>query len=272
VTPRPVHADSAPRLAPEILDYYAQAREDGRLREGTGRLELWRTQDILRRILPEPRGRLLDVGGGSGVHAQWLAADGWSVELIDPVPSHVRHAAALVGVTARLGDARALAAGDATAEVVLLLGPLYHLPDPADRHRALTEAARVVRPGGPVIAATINRHAGLHDQLNRGGWFEPQRRARLEATSATGRVHPGGEFTTAYLHRPAEIAAEMTAAGLAVTGQYGVQGAAWLMADIAAYLQDDMKRDSVLAALRIIESDPALLGVSAHLLTAARRP
>ena len=264
-------ADSVPELTPEILEYYARGGERRRLYEGSGRLELWRTQDILRRILPEPRGRLLDIGGGTGVHAEWLAADGWSVDLIDPVPSHVEAAITLPGVTARHGDARALADGDATADVALLLGPLYHLPDPDDRRRALMEAARVVRPGGTVVAATINRHAALHDQLKRGGWFEPERRARLEATSASGRAYAGGEFTTAYLHRPAEIAAELGAAGLTVTGQYSVEGAVWLMADVAGYLDDEVRRAGVLAALRITESDPSLLGVAGHLLTAARR-
>jgi hypothetical protein len=46
---------------------------------------LWRTQDILRRILPEPARTAARRGGGNGVHAQWLAAEGWSVELIHPV-------------------------------------------------------------------------------------------------------------------------------------------------------------------------------------------
>ncbi|MCT9929266.1 hypothetical protein N5079_03435 [Planotetraspora sp. A-T 1434] len=39
-------------FAPEILDYYLQGREDGRLRSGRNRLEFWRTQDVLRRLLP----------------------------------------------------------------------------------------------------------------------------------------------------------------------------------------------------------------------------
>nr|WP_324607678.1 hypothetical protein [Streptomyces sp. NRRL S-646] len=57
----------------EILAYYAQGKEDARLRKGgaaAGRLEFWRTQDVLRRLLPAAR--VLDVGGGSGVHAEWL--------------------------------------------------------------------------------------------------------------------------------------------------------------------------------------------------------
>ncbi|WP_261808657.1 bifunctional 2-polyprenyl-6-hydroxyphenol methylase/3-demethylubiquinol 3-O-methyltransferase UbiG [Nonomuraea sp. C10] len=64
-----------------------------------------------RRSFAQPApARVLDVGGGTGVHAEWLAADGYDVELIDPVPLHVARAERLPGVTARLGHARALPA------------------------------------------------------------------------------------------------------------------------------------------------------------------
>jgi SAM-dependent methyltransferase len=194
------------------------------------------------------------------------------VEVVDPVPLHVEQAGALPGVTARLGDARELDAEDASVDVALLLGPLYHLPEPAERRKALAEAARVVRPGGIVVVATINRFAALHDQLNRGGWFESWRQVRLAETAATGLVDAGGEFTTAYLHQPSEIAAEVAAAGLNVGGQYGVEGAAWLFGGIDACLDDEAKRRDLLEALRITESEPSLLGISGHLLTVGVRP
>lgn len=95
------------------------------------------------------------------MHARWLAADGYEVHLVDPVPAHVEAAAALPGVSAELGDARQLSAQDRSADVVLLLGPLYHLTEPADRARALTEAQRVLRPGGLVAAAAISRYLSL---------------------------------------------------------------------------------------------------------------
>ncbi|MFI7702274.1 hypothetical protein [Nonomuraea sp. NPDC049480] len=63
----------------ELLAYYEQDREHARLREGRGRLEFWRTQDVLRRMLPPTPARVLDVGGGTGVHAEWLSADGYEV-------------------------------------------------------------------------------------------------------------------------------------------------------------------------------------------------
>ena len=80
----------------DVLAYYEAGKEDGRLRGGDDagfRLEFLRTQDVLRRVLPPAPARLLDVGGGSGVHAEWLAAEGYEVDLVDPVPLHVEQIA-----------------------------------------------------------------------------------------------------------------------------------------------------------------------------------
>ncbi|TQE33470.1 class I SAM-dependent methyltransferase [Streptomyces ipomoeae] len=263
-----------PSVREEILAYYEQGKEDARLREGAGRLEFWRTQEILRRFLPDAPARVLDVGGGTGIHAEWLARDGYAVEVVDPVPMHVERAGRLPGVTARQGDARELPAEDAAYDVVLLLGPLYHLPERADRIRALGEAYRAVRPGGLVIGATINRFAGLNDTLRQGNYFIPERRARTNAVSAHGRhTHSPDDpnFTTAYFADPAEVPGEFTGAGLVCEGQYGLEGVAWLMGGVEEWLDDPERREAVLTATRRIESEPSLLGASGHVLTVGRR-
>jgi 2-polyprenyl-3-methyl-5-hydroxy-6-metoxy-1,4-benzoquinol methylase len=54
-----------------------------------------RTREIIERHLPAGRLRMLDVGGGTGVHARWLAELGHSVEVVDPMPRHVAAARAL---------------------------------------------------------------------------------------------------------------------------------------------------------------------------------
>ncbi|WP_369173644.1 class I SAM-dependent methyltransferase [Streptomyces sp. R28] len=264
-----------PAVREEILAYYAQGKEDDRLREGgapAGRLEFWRTQDVLRRLLPAAPARVLDVGGGSGVHAQWLTEDGYEVDLIDPVPLHVEQAARIPGVTARAGDARELPVSDAAYDVVLMLGPLYHLPERADRVRALTEAHRAVRPGGLVVAATINRFAQLHDLLREERYFIPLHRERTDAVLADGRhpYHEDGFFTVAHFAQPGEVPTEFAEAGLGVEGQYGIEGVAWLMGGVEDWLDDPARREAVLAASRHIESEPSLLGTSGHLLTAGR--
>src|SRR5262245_46644010 len=152
-----------------MASYYDKGREASRLHCGTGLLEFARTQEILRRHLPQPPGFVLDVGGASGVHAAWLARDGYSVHVVDPIELHVEQARAAAAAqpsapfTAAAGDARALDQQQAAADAVLLLGPLYHLTTLEDRLTALREARRVARPGGLIFVAAISRFAPLID-------------------------------------------------------------------------------------------------------------
>lgn len=258
-------------MTPELLAYYEQDKENDRLRAGRGRLEFWRTQDVLRRALPPAPARVLDVGGGTGVHAEWLAADGHEVELIDLMPSHVERAARLAGVTARQGDARRLPVPDESVDAVLLLGPLYHLADRADRVRALAEAVRVVRPGGLVAAATINRYAAVHDMVYQGLYLREEPRETVNSALADGVLSGPGIKFTAYMHDPDDVPAEFADAGLPDVTRYGLEGAFWLYGDVDDWLDDPERRALMLDAQRRLELVPSLLGVSGHLLTLARR-
>lgn len=258
-------------MARELLAYYEQDREHSRLREGRGRLELWRTQDVLRRMLPSAPARVLDVGGGTGVHAEWLAADGYDVELLDPIPLHVERARELAGITARLGDARQLPVPDESVDVVLLLGPLYHLTERADRVRALAEARRAVRPGGLVVAATISRHSAVHDGVRQGFYLDEEFRTAADDAAAGGIMRSPRSGFTAYFHEPEEIPPEFADAGFPEVKHYGLQGAFWLYGDVDDWLDDPERRTLMLDALRSMESMPSLLGVSGHILTLAHR-
>lgn len=263
-------------LSDEIRRYYDAGHEDGRLRQGAGILELARTQDVLLRVLPKPPARVLDVGGGTGPYTRWLAGRGYEAHLVDPVESQVEDARRQGGIaSARVGDARALDAPDASADAVLLLGPLYHLQEEADRLAALREAGRVLRPGGVVVAAAISRFASLLDGLVTGAIDDPEFRKIVERdledgrhSNATGRLE---YFTTAFFHRPETLAEEAARAGLAVQGVLAVEGPAWLAPDLAARWANEERRAVLLDLLRRVESDPALLAVSAHLLLVARR-
>src|SRR4051812_22326333 len=145
-------------MTTDLVRHYTTNTESIRLaRTPHGRLEFLRTQELLRRFLTAPA-TVLDVGGGTGVHAEWLARDGHTVHLIDMVPAHVDAAVTLPRVTAQVGDARQLPVADSSVDAVLILGPLYHLVDPADRARALAEAQRVLRPEGMLAAAGISRY------------------------------------------------------------------------------------------------------------------
>jgi ubiquinone/menaquinone biosynthesis C-methylase UbiE len=267
-------------LPPEILRHYETADEDQRITTGLGELELVRTQEILTRYLPDPPLHVLDVGGGTGVHARWLAAMGHRVHLVDPVERHVAAARTLTAdggrVTADIGDARDLPFADESFDAVLLLGPLYHLIDRQERIAALREARRVVRPGGWVFTAGINRFASLFDGLRSEFLFDPQFRRLVENDLRDGQHrnptdHPDW-FTTAYFHHPDELAAEARDAGLDVEALLGVEGMAGWLNGLEARWADDQSREVILSAVRAVESEPALLGLSAHLLLVGSRP
>jgi hypothetical protein len=79
-------------------------------------------------------------------------------------------------------------------------------------------------------------------------------------------------FTTAYFHRPEELRAEAAGAGLLVDGIFGIEGPGWLLPDVGARLQDTRRRADLLQAARMFESEPSVIGISAHLLLVGRKP
>ncbi|GID28013.1 class I SAM-dependent methyltransferase [Paractinoplanes brasiliensis] len=260
-------------MRPEILDYYQQGGERQRLTAGTGRLEYLRTRDVLARTLPAAPATVLDVGGATGVYAQPLAEAGYQVTVVDPVPQHVAVARTLDGVDALVGDARDLPAPDASADVVLLLGPLYHLQERPDRVAAWREAARVLRPGGLVVAATISRFASLFDGFVKGFFDNPAFRPIVEQDLADGRHHNPDDvprwFTSAYFHRPDETAGEVADAGLTLRRVVSVESPLWMSPTALENFLDEPTL--LLEMLRHVEDEPSLLGASSHLLTVAVR-
>jgi SAM-dependent methyltransferase len=255
-----------------IRAYYGSGVEIGRLERGYWRLELERTKELLGRYLPPAPARVLDVGGGPGVYAEWLADAGYHVKLIDLVSLHVEHAQrrAAGRFDAEEGDARSLAEPDKAYAVVLLLGPLYHLVERADRLRALREARRVLRERGLLAAAAISRFGPLLDALARET-FDERMWAFVERTLMGGRHIPVAAddlFTTAYFHLPDELRGELQEAGFRLEGLFGIEGPAWLRLES---LDESEGFETAMRVARAVETAPAVIGTSAHLLAVARR-
>jgi SAM-dependent methyltransferase len=261
----------------KVIAYYSGKDEQGRLGRGLGAVEYARGQEILRRHLPPPPAVVLDIGGAAGRYACWLAREGYTVHLVDPVPLHVEQARAASSAqpesplaSCRLGDARALEATDGGADAALLMGPLYHLPEAGDRLQALREAYRALRPGGRVFAACISRYASMIDGLERNLHLDPVfRQVMLDDLACGHHRNPTEDpryFTEAYFHRPQQLADEVTAAGFAVQALLAVEGVSYVMRDLEQLWAQEAERRFLLELLARVEAAPELLGASPHLI------
>lgn len=271
-----------PDIDPAIAEFYRQWPEEDRLQHGAFVLEELRTRELIRRHASPAPATVLDVGGAAGAYALWLAQAGYTVHLLDAVPRLVAEARRRSGASTRplsscrLGDARALDYPDEVADVVLLLGPLYHLTEKTDRARALGEAARVLKPGGRLFAAAISRWASALDGLAHGVLADPQFAAIVQQDLQDGQHRNATDrldyFTTAYFHRPEELREEVLGAGLVLDGVYGLEGPGWFLPDVAERVLDAGRRAELLQLARVFESEPSVVGISAHLLAVAARP
>jgi len=131
------------------------------------------TKRMLDRWIPDGS-RIAEVGVGVGHYSEHLASRGCRIHLID-IAQRLLDAAVerlqLSGLGAQIAGVHRLSATELTtldagqSEAVLLLGPLYHLRQPSDRERAIAESARLLKTGGLLYAAGINRLPYLRDLL-----------------------------------------------------------------------------------------------------------
>ena len=268
-------------LDPAIKAYYDRAQEESRLALGPFQLEALRTRELILRHAPKPPAVVLDVGGAAGAYSFWLAEQAYEVHLIDAVPRLIEVARTRnARVASRLascsvGDARGLPQASDSAAMVLLLGPLYHLLRGEDRQLALREAWRVLRPNGVLVAAGISRFASTLDGLAREVLRDPDF-ARIAAGDLSDGHHRNTTdrldyFTTAYFHRPEELNGEVMNAGFQVDGLYGVEGPGWILPDFMDRWSDPARKEVLMNVARALESEPSVVGMSAHLLAVGRK-
>jgi ubiquinone/menaquinone biosynthesis C-methylase UbiE len=152
----------------------------------------------LRRWIPEGS-VVAEIGVGGGFYSELLAGRGCRLHLVD-VSKNLLEAAS---DRLRAGgfEAQIIAADLASAtkldclrsasfDVTLMLGPLYHLMEFGERRQAVTEAARILKPGGALLAAGINRLDYLRDLFRNAPQKILMRREFIRQFLRDGNLNP----------------------------------------------------------------------------------
>jgi ubiquinone/menaquinone biosynthesis C-methylase UbiE len=262
-----------------IIKQYDVMNEDKRLEGGFGLLEKERTKELISRYLSKEELSIIDVGGATGVYSLWLASLGHQVHLIDIVPKHIelakQKAISIKNANlfkASVGDARSLEINDNSVDIVISHGPLYHLVNIEDRLKTLSEAKRVLKPGGILLAFTITRYAGINYAIPNGLVFDEVYYSVMKEEVETGVCNNNPQkiktFTNAFFHLPKDIENEITESGLLYERTIGVIGTSWLVPDLNNSWNDIEKRNRILAIARLLEDEPVL---GPRMLTIARK-
>ncbi|MHC1696027.1 MAG: class I SAM-dependent methyltransferase [Eubacteriales bacterium] len=145
----------------KVREMYIRGKEDTRaIASCASGLEFHYTKKLLSEYI-RPDSRVIEIGCATGYYAMHFADKCARYTGVDLMPEHIElfkdkiKSAGLTNVTARVGDATCLDNPDCSFDIVLCLGPMYHLPT-EERELAVSECVRIAADGAVIAFAYIS--------------------------------------------------------------------------------------------------------------------
>ena len=142
-----------------LEEYYNNYDEDSRLLSQHGQVEYLTTMKYIRECLADISDpMILEIGAGTGRYSVTLAKQGFKVTAVELIEHNLEILRSKLDgtepISAIQGNALDLSRFDDNSfDLTMLLGPMYHLYTKEDKLQALSEAVRVTKPGGHIMAA-----------------------------------------------------------------------------------------------------------------------
>jgi S-adenosylmethionine-dependent methyltransferase len=260
-------------------------QEHGRLKQSQLEYDLtWRYLDEYLPSQGPPsypgfQGSILEIGAATGRYTCELARRGYTVTAVDLSPVLINECRKNITEKGLEKQVRFFVAdarnpGQITEkgfDVVLLMGPLYHLLIETDRKAAIKEAFHRLKKGGIIFTSFLSRFGIIGDVLKRApGWIEDK--IAVQSLIEKGKRpdhYPRGGFR-GYFAEVAEMAPLHEAIGFKTLAIAGVDPA--ISADDESYnkLQGKQRR-LWLDLFYKISKEKSIIGASRHLLYIGRK-
>ncbi len=156
-----------------LKSFYTEIDEDARLgKTRQGQLEYLTTMEYIHRYAKNDA-KILEIGAGTGRYSITLAKEGYDVCAVELVEHNLavlnENSRGLENLHAFQGDALDLSRfEEGTFDITLVFGPMYHLYDKKDVHKAIDEAIRVTKENGVILVAFLSAYAILFDNYLNG--------------------------------------------------------------------------------------------------------
>lgn len=116
--------------------------------------------------------KILETGAGTGAYSIELANNGYEVDALELIEKNLnclkKKIKSEMKINPVLGDARELSMyNENTFDMVLCLGPMYHLNDWEDRNKCIEESIRVCKPGGIIFFEYISSNLTFVKNIKR---------------------------------------------------------------------------------------------------------
>ena len=173
----------------ELEAYYNKYNEEKRLLRPYGRVEYLTTMKYIHEEIGDRKGvKILDLGCATGRYSVPLSQEGHELTCVDPVNYHLgilrqkKERLDLQHMTIRQGNALDLSKYPADHyDIILCLGPLYHLFTEEDKVKALTECRRILKPAGTLFAGyCMNEFGVILYGLREGKLLESVQNGKLD--------------------------------------------------------------------------------------------
>jgi len=275
-----------------VLTGYNAGIEKDRLRSGIGLLEFERTKEILLEKLPKAPAVIYDIGGAYGEYSWWLTSLGYEVHLFDLSETNIllsndlrEEFPGLELKAAEVADAREIPRPDKSADVVLLMGPLYSITEYEERIAAITESYRLLKDDGLLFSAALTPYSVLVSRLRYYHIDELEKRKELDnpdVLSMIDRALTDGCYInpeksratgigSSHLHTAKALKEELKFGGFDTEYVHGIMGGAWLPNNLDELLRKEETKENLMKTVRMLDGHEEIIGLSGHLLAVSKK-
>lgn len=268
----------------EVFEFYNAGAEKGRLERGLGKVEVYRTKEILKKYITNTNNKIYDIGGGIGIYSSWLSEMNNEVHLLELAPSAVEYAIKIQKENntfiAEVCDARNINRADESADIILLMGPLYHLQNRDDRLQVLNEAKRVLKKDGLLFSVGISKFSSTTWALSTYGkdnnFLDDEIFNEMIKEELSSGIHiRPKEFpyfiAQAYFHTPLGLQKELEAMGFETIQKYAIEGVIWFTPCLNEKWEDKNSRERLLNIIRYTENEEEIMGMSPHFMIVSKK-